>query len=68
MTADDSARNRVQEAYERARRDQSRGSLPQWEDLSLPMREAFTEVFFAGRTNAMEDEARRDRLRKRARK
>jgi hypothetical protein len=47
----------VQEAYERARRRQPAHyeALPEWETLSLGLREAFIYVFYMGRMNGMRE-------------
>jgi len=49
---------KICEAYEQSRQaqDKARGErAPAWEDLSLALREAIIDVFFAGRSDALRE-------------
>jgi hypothetical protein len=53
---------KVRDAYGRARQEQSKALVavirmaPAWEELSLPLREAIIDVYFAGRHDALEEQ------------
>jgi hypothetical protein len=54
--------NAIRNAYEKARREQSRAdsaprwSLPQWEKLPREVRDLMISVFYAGRLDALREE------------
>jgi hypothetical protein len=57
---DENYLEKIRAAYtEAVRQPPSEAALPIWDELPLAMREAFVAVFFAGRRDAMREEAER---------